>query len=290
MFAAQGARVVVNARNAEAVAETVDEIRAAGGEAIGIAGAVEAEGFAETLVGGCIEAFGGIDILVNNAAILPPGTLSPVLDCSFEAWKSTLAVNLDGPFRLCQAALPHMIAQRWGRIINASSKAGTGEIGGSAYGASKAAIAGLTRAMAADYGPYGITVNAYNPEALTSMGNASDRSAFRVMLTSLMNRGLRSAEGVEYSMTVGGPETIAPLLVYLCTEAAENLNGQIFAVESRRIAMLAAPEEMRTLVHDHAASGNWTVEEIERMAPLAFPVANAWPRRTGEALERWIDA
>ena len=287
-LAQEGAKVVINARGGEAVDAVVREIAAQGGQASGMTGSVDDEAVAQNLIAHCVDTFGGIDILINNAAIFGPESIGPVDACPSDIWRQTLSVNLDGPFYLAKAALPHMKQQGWGRVINASSMAGTGSLGGSAYSVSKAALVGLTRSLAADYGPYGITVNAYNPEALTAMGDSQDSEAYDAFLSYLERRGLRTATDTAYSKGTGGPDAIAPWVAYLCTDAADYLNGQVFAVESRRVAMLAMPEEQRSLFRDHARSGVWSLDELELMAPMAFRVRNAWPRRTGQALKDWL--
>jgi|SRR5579859_4801166 len=286
-LAAAGASVVVNSRDATAVAGAVQEIKDAGGTALAAAGPVDDPAFVTEIVERCVKAFGGVDILINNAAVFDGGTIGPILGCSIDSWRKTMAVNLDGVFFGCRAVLPHMIAQRWGRIINTASFAGTGKMGGSAYSTSKSALFGLTRAIAADYGPYGITANAFNPEALTAMGAANDVEAYRAFLHHVEKRGFRSAAETAYSYDTSGPDAIAPWVTYLCTDEAEYLNGQAFAVESRRIGLIAAPEEERVLFRDHAGHGVWKLEELSRMAPLVFRVSNRWPRRTEEDLRIW---
>lgn len=287
-LAEEGAKVVINARGVDAINAVVEEIRAAGGEATGMPGSVDDEAVAQKLIGHCVDTYGGIDILVNNAAIFGAESIGPVAHCPSDIWRDTLSVNLNGPFYLAKAALPHMTQQRWGRILNASSLAGTGKLGGSAYSVSKAALIGLTRSLAADYGPYGITVNGYNPEALTAMGESHDANAYEAFLTYLEHRGLRTAADSAYNRGTGGPDAIAPWITYLCTDAADYLNGQVFAVESRRIGMLAMMDEERALFRDHGISGLWSIDELTEMAPITFRVANAWPRRTGAALDAWL--
>ncbi|NWK98312.1 hypothetical protein DM806_22115 [Sphingobium lactosutens] len=292
LLAAEGTRVVINARGSgaagkQAIDDVVEEIRAAGGQAIGVAGAVDDPVFAEMLVDECVAAFGGVDILINNAAIYSDEAIGPVEGCSIDTWHRTLSVNLNAPFYMARAALPHMKQQRWGRIINAASYAGTGKMGGSAYSTSKAALFGLGRAMAADYGPYGITVNTYNPEALTAMGDSRDPAAFQAMIDRWIDRGFRTKAEVDYLLRLNGPDGIAPWVTYLCTDAASYINGHVFAVEGRRVAMLSAPDEERVLFRDCQAQGPWKLEELEQMAPLVFPVENRFPLRTDEVLDRW---
>ena len=289
LLAAEGAQVVVNARGTGeagkgAIDSVVDEIRAAGGTAVGVAGAVDDPVFAVELIEQCVKQFGGIDILVNNAAILSPEALGPATDCPLETWDRTLKVNLNGPFYTSRAALPHMIKQQWGRIINAASYAGLGWMGGSAYIAAKSGLIGFSRAMAADYGPYGITVNVYNPEASSPM---NDPAIFGQMMQHWVDRGYRTPAEAKYFANLGGGDGVAPWIAYLGSDESDYINGCVFAVESRRISLVAQPEEQRVLFHDFKKNGPWKLDELSTLAPLAFPVENRWPRRVGEALERW---
>jgi 3-oxoacyl-[acyl-carrier protein] reductase len=292
LLAAQGARVIVNARGSgpgggDAMESTVEEIRSKGGTVIAVAGSVGDPEFASELVEKCVEAFGSVDILINNAGICPEAALGPVHQCPLDVWEQTLRINLDGVFHTSRAALHHMIRQRWGRIVNAGSWAGFGKMGGSAYSASKSAIFGFSRAMAADFGPYGITVNTYNPEALSTMGGNVDRNVHLTMIRRWEEKGWRTPAESAYLEDLGGADGIAPWVAYLCTDEADYLNGRVFAVESRRIAMIAEPDETRIMLRNAGREGPWSLDELSSLAPLAFPVANSWPRREGAELERW---
>jgi NAD(P)-dependent dehydrogenase (short-subunit alcohol dehydrogenase family) len=288
LLASEGASVVINARGSGnagtgAIDAVVDEIRSAGGTAIGLAGAVNDETVAQKLVEHCVDAFGGVDILVNNA-----GTYDPLLvaDCPPALWREVMDINLNSAFYMAHHALPHMMKRRWGRILNASSYNASGLAGGSAYAASKAAMIGLTRAMAADYGPYGITVNAYNPEALTNMGAGGDPEVFKGLFIRWRDRGYMSDADVAYKAGIQGPEGVAPWIAYLCLDEAAHFNGHVFALEGRRIAMLSWPEEARTLYHDFQADGPWSLDELSALAPLFFPATNRWPPLDEAALIR----
>ncbi len=132
------------------------------GRALAVPGDVTAEDVPEEIVRRTLDRFGRIDILVNNAA-LARSTRLPAL--SAREFRDALEVNMVAPFRLTQAVAPTMQAQRYGRIINMSSSAGrtVSTLGGAHYTASKAGLLGLTRAMAKELGPFGITVNAVCP-------------------------------------------------------------------------------------------------------------------------------
>lgn len=288
-LAAEGAKVVVNARGsgpsgAGAIDEVVAEICEAGGTAIGFVGAVQDPATASAIVARCVDAFGGVDILVNNAGVFAAS--SPVDRCPLDAWYEVLRNNLDGAFLLSREALPRMKAQRWGRIINAGSSAGLGQIGGSGYAASKSALFGLTRAMAADFGPYGITANCYNPEARGAMGGLSDQATFDAILQAYLKRGFYTPAEIDSLSTIGDATGVAPWIAYLCTDQAANLNGQVFAVEQRRVALIDEPLEGRVLARD-GALGPWSLAELERCAQQVFPLVNRWPQRDEQALAAW---
>ena len=283
-LAKEGARVVINARGTKAVQDAVEEIRAGGGTASGMPGAVNDAAFAERLIQHCVDEFGGIDILINNAGVY---TAEAAARCSLETWRETLDINLNAAFYMSHFALPHMVAQRWGRILNAASSNSTGLMGGAAYSASKSALLGFTRCIAADYGRYGITANVYNPEALTAMGAGGDREVFKSLFRWWNDHGYMSVPEMEYKFGINGPEGVAPWIVYLCLDEAERYNGQVFCVESRRVGMMAWPEEVRALYRDFIQHGPWTIDELHTMAPLALPSENHWPRRSDEDIDGW---
>jgi NAD(P)-dependent dehydrogenase (short-subunit alcohol dehydrogenase family) len=158
-FLELGARVAVNVRDAGRAAELA---AALGERALAVPGDVAADGMPATLVQRTLDAFGRIDVLVNNAAHARPARLP---DLSPDEWRHALEVNLTVPFLFTQAVLPAMRAQGYGRIVNVSSSAGrtVSTLGGAHYTASKAGLLGLTRAAAKELGQFGITVNAICP-------------------------------------------------------------------------------------------------------------------------------
>lgn len=161
LFAAEGARVVIAARDAAAAQAVADEIQQAGGEALAVACDVRQAADCQRVVDASVNAFGRIDILFNNAGIVPRGT---VLDTSFDVWQDTLATNVSGTFYMSKAVLPQMIAQGSGVIVNNGSDwAVVGGQQAAAYCASKGAVVQLTKAMALDHGRQGIRVNVVCP-------------------------------------------------------------------------------------------------------------------------------
>ncbi|MBC7243212.1 MAG: 3-oxoacyl-ACP reductase FabG, partial [Anaerolineae bacterium] len=161
-LAAQGAKVVVNyVSNAGAAQEVVEEIRAAGGEAIAVQADVSRMEDAQRLIDAALEAFGRLDILVNNAGIARDNLL---VRMSEEEWDAVLNTNLKGAFHAMKAAARPMMRQRYGRIISISSVSGlAGNAGQANYSAAKAGIHGLTKAVARELASRNITVNAVAP-------------------------------------------------------------------------------------------------------------------------------
>ncbi len=147
-------RLIINARTAEALAETKSLIEKAGGQAIVAAGDVAAEGMAASLVERCLKEFGDIDLLVNNAGLAKPGS---VMNLTPQDWERVFAVNFFAPLHATYAALPHFVANKRGKVVNISSIAGKVAFPGSVcYAASKFALTGMSEGMAAELQNQGV--------------------------------------------------------------------------------------------------------------------------------------
>jgi NAD(P)-dependent dehydrogenase (short-subunit alcohol dehydrogenase family) len=160
-YVAAGARVVVASRKAEACQETEEHLRGMGGEALGVPAHLGDLGALRALVQSTADAFGGVDVVVNNAAnalALPLGEYTP------EAWAKSLDVNLRGPVFLVQEALPYLKRSRHAAVLNVlSGSAFLFSATVSLYAIAKAGLMAATRAMAAEFEPFGIRVNALSP-------------------------------------------------------------------------------------------------------------------------------
>ena len=163
LFAAQGAKVIVAARRQAELDELVDEIATDGGEAAALAGDVKDEAYAKALTDMATDRFGGLDIAFNNAGIV--GTMGPVSDLAQEARHEVIDTNLTSAFLASKYQIPAMLERGGGSLIFTSSFVGhtVGMPGMAPYAASKAGLIGLTQALAAEFGPKGIRVNALLP-------------------------------------------------------------------------------------------------------------------------------
>lgn len=163
MLADHGAAVVLNARDESALDKAVNEIRRAGGEALGVAGDVVLDSTQRRLVEAAVTGFGGLDIAINNAGVVGP--VAPLSDIEPQAWWQVLDTNLTAAFMGARRQIPAMLARGGGSIVFTSSFVGTsvGLPGMAAYGAAKAGLMGLVKGITADHGAPGIRANALLP-------------------------------------------------------------------------------------------------------------------------------
>lgn len=216
LFAREGARLVVAARRQPELDALVEEITQAGGHAVALAGDVKDEAFAKALVELAIGRFGGLDVAFNNAGTIGEMGASP--DVSLSGWEDTIRTNLTSAFLGAKYQLPAMLERNGGSLIFTSTFVGytVGLPGMAAYAASKAGIIGLTQALAAEFGPKGIRVNALLPGGTdTPMGrafaNTPDALAFVQGLHALKRMAL--------------PEEIAKSALYLASDASSFTTG-----------------------------------------------------------------
>ena len=234
-FARQGARVVVNdlggapdgsGSDPTPAEQVVERIRALGGEAIANSEDVTDFEAAQRLVAAAIDAFGGLDTVVNNAGVLRDRMF---VNMSPQEWDDSIRVNLRGHFCVSRHA-----AAYWrdlskagtpvaARIVNTSSGAGLmGNIGQSNYGSAKAAVAALTIIQATELGRYGVTANAIAPSARTRL----TESTFAEMMAPVAGR-----------FDAMAPENIAPLVVWLSSDESADVTGRVFEVEGGKISV-----------------------------------------------------
>jgi NAD(P)-dependent dehydrogenase (short-subunit alcohol dehydrogenase family) len=220
-FAAAGARVVVSDRDADGARETVERIRAAGGEARCVPADVGEADQVEALVRETVAAYGRLDCAFNNAGISQYGT--PIPDLAEEVWDRVLRVNLRGVFLCMKYEIPPMLRQGGGAIVNTASGYGLkGARGNAAYVASKHGIVGLTKVAALENAQAGVRVNALCPgwtETPLIAARLQDPDfRARILASEPMGR-------------VGRPEEIAAAAVWLCSDAASFVTGHALSVD-----------------------------------------------------------
>lgn len=225
-FAAEGAKVVVNDINLQAAEAVVAQIRAEGGQAVANNGDITDYAAAGEIVRQTLEAFGDLHVLVNNAGICRDRMFASLTEAD---WDAVMAVHLKGHFCLASHAVKYWREQAKGgiavqaRIINTSSGAGLqGSIGQSNYAAAKGGIASLTLVQAAELARYGITANALAPAARTGM---TEQVFAEVMK--------KPEDGFDYF----APENVAPLVVWLGSEASQAVTGRMFEVEGGKLSI-----------------------------------------------------
>lgn len=222
-FARAGARIAAVDITTDDLAETVDLLRAAGAEAEAFQADVADATAVNTAVASATERFGQIDILVNNAGIAKKKAFVALTD---DDWRRTIDVNLGGTMHCARAVAPQMIARGEGRIINLSSLMGGwwGWAEHVHYNASKSGIEGLTRGLAMELGPHGITVNAVAPGFIWTAQSTSVEH-------SVGSEGLTRAVPFVPLRRIGDPEDIAGVVLFLASDASRYMTGQTLLVD-----------------------------------------------------------
>ncbi|MFS8974755.1 SDR family oxidoreductase [Cupriavidus necator] len=216
LFAAEGAKVVAGARRQAELDSLVAQIREAGGDAVALAGDVRSEDYASALVALAVERYGRLDIAFNNAGTLGEG--GPSTEVSAEGWNDTIAINLTGSFLGAKHQIAQMLKHGGGSVIFTSTFVGytVAFPGVAAYAASKSGLIGLTQALAAEFGPQGIRVNAILPGAVDtdmyrSMNDTSESQDFITNLHALKR--------------VARPEELARSVLYLASDDSSFVTG-----------------------------------------------------------------
>ena len=282
-FARQGAKVVVNdlggqgdgtgAASGPAQA-VVEEIKTMGGQAIANLDDVADWNGAKRMVDSAIEAFGGLDVLVNNAGILRDRTL---VNMEEDDWDAVIRVHLRGTFAPSRHAAAYWRneskagRQRVARIVNTSSSSGLyGNPGQSNYGAAKAGIAAMSVIAARELERYGVTVNAIYPTAASRLTD----DIFATGKWAAMRSETMASAGYDPL----DPDHVAPLLAWLASEASSAVTGRVFGARGGRITVAegwhAGPQIEK--------AGRWTVEELDARLPALVRQAAANALTSGE--------
>jgi len=274
-LARQGARVVVNDLGCELdgsgggtgpAGEVVEEIRAAGGEAIANGDDVADFEGAHRMVAGAVDGFGGLDVVVNNAGFVRDRMFANAAE---DEWDAVVRVHLKGHFAVARHAAAHWRDQAKAgtpvdaRIINTSSGAGIlGSVGQAAYSAAKAGIATLTLVQAAELGRYGVTANALCPAARTRMTEG--------VFTEMM-----ATPDEPDAFDVMAPENVSPLVAWLASAASAHVTGRMFEVEGGKVGIATGWQHGPTADKGDrwdAAELGAVVDSLLAQAPAPTPV------------------
>lgn len=218
LFAKHGYNVAINgARDSSACQDVAAEVRKLGAAARVFMGDVGEKGRVTAIAREALFEFGTIDAFIANAALRPH---TPFLDISEDEWRRVMATNLDSSFFFCQAFLPQMIAQKWGRIVLLTGRhAIRGTAGNATVATSKHGVWGLTKTLAREFGSSGITVNAVSPGSIMT---ERDDEAW-------VSRRQQGAKEIPVGR-IGTPQEIAEVYLFLCSDGAAFLNGQMVGV------------------------------------------------------------
>jgi len=262
-FAEHGARVVVNDLGTSVAGEgasagpaqkVADEIKAMGGEAVACADSVADWDAANRIVKTAIDAFGRIDVVVNNAGILRDRFF---FNLSVEDWRTVIDVHLNGSFYVSRAAAPYFKSQGSGSYVHMTSTSGLiGNLGQANYSAAKLGIVGLSKSIALDMARYGVRSNCIAPFAWSRM------------IGSIPTETPEQKARVE-KMKVMQTAKIAPLAVFLAGDAAAGVSGQIFAVRANELFLMSQSRPLRSV---HRAGG-WTPQSIAEHGMPALKAA-----------------
>ncbi|MBI3105708.1 MAG: SDR family NAD(P)-dependent oxidoreductase [Candidatus Rokubacteria bacterium] len=257
LMARHGAAVVVNDYGGGAdgtggssapADEVVSQIKALGGRAAGNSDSVTTMAGGRNIVKTALDHFGRVDIVVNNAGILRDRM---IFNMTEEEWDGVINTHLKGCFAVTRAAVPHLREQKWGRIVNMTSTSGlVGNVGQANYAAAKLGIVGFTKVVALDMARYNVTANCISPFAWTRMIGTipTETEAQKARVEKIKKMG---------------PEHIAPVAVFLASDAAKEVSGQVFGVRGKEVMLFGHMRPMRSVHHDLG----WTPERLADMFP-----------------------
>jgi NAD(P)-dependent dehydrogenase (short-subunit alcohol dehydrogenase family) len=224
LFAQEGAKLVVTARRQSELDRLLDEIKRTKGQAVAVAGDVRDESLAKTLVDKAVDRFGGLDIAFNNAGVV--GAMGPISTLSLDQWRDTLDTNLTSAFLGAKYQIPAMLERGGGSLIFTSSFVGytVGMPGMAAYAASKAALIGLMKVLAAEFGAKGIRANAILP-------GGTDTPASITNAPGAGPEVLTFVEGLHALKRMARPEEIARSVLHLASDASSFITGTALLVD-----------------------------------------------------------
>jgi 3-oxoacyl-[acyl-carrier protein] reductase len=244
-------------------ATTAQAIQKMGGEAVPFFGDITDFSVAEKLIDTAVKSFGKIDILVNVAGGFG---FSPIEKMTEELWDKVTRVKPKGYFHTMRHAIPHMIEQKWGRIINTTSRAWLGDVIKHAeYCAANAGVVGLTKAAAIELRKYNITCNCFSPFAKTRASYELDAYPLTVGKEDIPFVFDNMKFGEDMMKMTPGPEYVAPFVCYLASDYGANISGSVFTLGGNTISMYSEPVHANNITK--FGEGPWTMEELMQQVP-----------------------
>jgi len=272
-LARDGAKVVVNDVGASLdgtgdsgtpADQVVNEIISEGGKAVASYDSVADFDSAEQIVSTALNNYGRIDILCHPAGILRDRMIFNMTEAE---WDAVLQVHLYGAFNMVRNAAPHMIKEKYGRIVLFSSGSGLGASGQANYAAAKEGMVGFTRAVSKELEPHGIMINAVYPGGSTRMTDSIPQSTTDLRQTQRAQAGQSVPKvSLDPPPEYRDPANNAPKVVYLCSEAADGITGQVFGTSGWELS-LYSPRHVVKSIHKNEA---WSLEELERLIPISL--------------------
>jgi NAD(P)-dependent dehydrogenase (short-subunit alcohol dehydrogenase family) len=255
--------------------EVVNECQKFGVKAVPYYGSVADFKAAGEMIKSCVDNFGRVDIVCNIAGIDKP---KMIWNMSEEEWDMVIAVHLKGTFNLTRHAVPLMKEQKYGRIINTVSEAYQGGPSHLNYAAAKGGIASFTYGTAREMGKFGVTCNAFIPRAGTRL--TAGPGVMEGLQKRLKAGLITQAKLDEMAKGMAPPEYFASLIAYLASDAAANINGQIFLAAANVIGIFSQPQIMIQVSRDWEKQGRWTFDEVAKQVPekLLVGYVNPAPR------------
>jgi NAD(P)-dependent dehydrogenase (short-subunit alcohol dehydrogenase family) len=226
-----------------------------------VIGNADNECVAASLTDKCLNAFGRLDALINCAGIAEPHG-SSILTILPEEFDEQIGANLGTAFHTCRVASSIMAEQRHGTIINTGSVTFLGNYGGTGYPAAKAAINGLTMAVAAELKADGVRANVICPAARTRLSTGTD---YELQIADLYRRGLIDAMATRAALDAPPAEFVAPLYAYLVSDMGADVTGQIFVATGGFVGCFNRPDPRLLINRDHQEAGPWSVEDLHKV-------------------------
>jgi 3-oxoacyl-[acyl-carrier protein] reductase len=248
---------------------TAAHIRELGGEAVAFFGDISKFEVAAKLVQKAVDTYGKIDILVNVAGTFG---FSKIWEMSEELWDHVTTVKPKGYFNTIRHAVPFMMKQKWGRILNCTSQSWAGDgLDHAEYAAANAGVVGLTRAVASELFPYGITCNAFSPWARTRA--SYELEAYNLASGKKDDRPYLTDRG-SMLLNTPKPDELGPVVAYLASDETANVSGSVFSIGGASVSLFTDPDIKRSI---SKFDSPWTIEELKQQIPRVL-LAGYQPR------------